>query len=109
MTFEQNLETIRSVAKLEGWDESRLDTHLQHYQAGNKDVQEALKLFYSKPVADAAEYLRIHGKRPQIFWDQCRVTNDTSMREYVDIRRLAKSIRTEIFNQAKGPRKNEGN
>jgi len=105
MTFEETVEEIRKVAKLEGWDESPLDTRLQQYQTGDSFVREGLTLFLQKPAASAVEYNRIRSKRPEVFWENCKATNDTLMREYVDIRQLAKLIRSEVFHQPKGPKK----
>lgn len=97
MTVPTAIENLQKVAKLEGWDESPMATLLQQYNNSNPEVQQGIELYLNKPAEEAQEYLRIHALRPAAFWEACKATNDVSMREYVDTRRLAKSIRKNIY------------
>lgn len=105
MNVEEAIARLKEVAKLEGWEESPLDTLLQQYNEATPASQEGIELYLSRPDTDAKEYLRIRSLRPPVFWEACRVNNDVSMREYVDIRRLAKSIQKDLYSEKKGARK----
>lgn len=96
---------LKNVAKLEGWDGSLLDTLLQQYNEASTASKEGISLYLSKPDIEATEYLRIRALRPDVFWEICKVNNDVSMREYVDTRRLAKSIYKDLYSEKKGARK----
>lgn len=99
MNVEATILNLKKVAKLEGWDESPLDMLLNQYSIVPQPTKEGIVLYLSKPATEAAEYLRIRALRPDVFWEACKVNNDVSMREYVDIRRLAKSIYKDIYNE----------
>lgn len=96
--FISNLSLLREVAGLEGWDASLVDLREQQYLATqNEDIRERIELPFNRAFDAATEYLRIRRKRSEEFWAICKARNETTMREYIDLRRLAKTIQQVAF------------
>lgn len=99
--FENLLNKVRQVVELEGWDIALLQKHLEIYLTANDAIQEGLRLKYQFIAEQCKAYMRIRDKRTQAFWDNCKATNQNIFREWVDLRRLSKDIRSRIYPKPK--------
>lgn len=95
--FIESLNQIKEVARLEGWDTGQIDIRARQYQEGNEDIKERIELPLTMAVEWANDYLRIRKKRSEDFWAICRTKNETSMREYTDLRTLARQIKNCVY------------
>lgn len=96
--FKENISSLKEVARLEGWDASLVELREKQHSETQSDVtRERIELGFHRAFEAAAEYLRIRRKRSDEFWEICKKQNETSMREYIDLRRLAKTIQQVAF------------
>lgn len=106
-SFKTLLETVKPVAQLEGWDESRLDAIIGQYESATPESQEALWLMYGDLKEFAPRYLKIRALRTEDFWTSCKISNSVEFREYRDLRQLANKIEEICYGKRKKAKKSK--
>lgn len=106
-SFKETIESIKPVAQLEGWDESRLEELIDQYDKGSNESREALHLLYDETGPMAVRYMRIRRLRTEEFWIACKIGNNIEFREYRDLRELANKLEVIYYGKRKKAKKSK--